>query len=66
MSPRRITLPITPLLSRSMVSAAGVQLRRSKMPTTTQATRCFSGLLLLTKYSIGFVGRRGWVHRDKS
>src|SRR5579859_8016388 len=52
MSPRRMMLPMAPPLASSMVAAAAVGLRRSKMPTITQATRCFSGLPLLTKYSM--------------
>src|SRR3546814_1946355 len=40
------------LLTLSIFSAASLGERRSKMPTMTQATRCFSGLPLLTKYSM--------------
>jgi hypothetical protein len=43
---------IYPPLASSRISADGVSRRGSKMPTTTQAVRCFDGLPLLTLNSM--------------
>ena len=52
LSPPLIISLVSPLDSRSIVSADSASLRLSKTPTTTQALRCFSGLPLFMVNSI--------------
>ncbi|MDP1911150.1 MAG: hypothetical protein Q8K85_22855 [Hyphomicrobium sp.] len=51
-----MTLPMAPSETWSMVCAAIEGVRRSNTPTMMQATRCFSGLPLFTKYSMDSCG----------